>query len=312
MDFVDSTLIRIADPATRAGVFDQTALEQMAQAAYDADALGLEGPFNAIFDQVDLGMSINTVGMLEGTIRNPSGGAATEIRLQVAGLGPLLPVRVDALWRGSVVARTVPSDSAITSVKVRFTLDDIDAEIIADLGALPADPNDLDTERRTRLITEMRAAMAQPALLSDAAFDNWLSSIGAVSVSDLIENKRGSVEPSVMQLQFAPPADVPASPKQLPIAAAILIRDQGFSISQLLSDSKMVREALAEKGIDVPRDRSLPAKKPFLVVWIVPISTFDDDDWPGAGGNPAARRLDRRQKAAAWLGPEGIAIAGVS
>jgi len=293
-------------------VFDQTALEQMAQAAYDADALGLEGPFNAIFDQVDLGLSINTVGMLEGTIRNPSGGAATEIRLQVAGLGPLLPVRVDALWRGSVVARTVPADSQITSVKLRFTLDDIDAEIIADLGALPADPADLETERRTRLVTKMRAAMAQPALLSDAAFDNWLSSIGAVSVSDLIENKRGSVEPSVMQLQFAPPSEVAASPKQLPIAAAILIRDQGFSISQLLSDSKMVREALAEKGIDVPRDRSLPAKKPFLVVWIVPISTFDDDDWPGIGGNPAARRLDRRQKAAAWLGPEGIAIAGVN
>jgi len=312
VDFVDATLIRIGDPATRAAVFDQTTLEQMAQAAYDADALGLEGPFNAVFDQVTLGMSIATVGVLEGMIRNQSGGPATELHLQVAGLGPLLPARVDVLWRGSVVARTVPANSPITSVKLRFVVDDIDKEIIDDLGALPDDPAVLETERRPRLLAKMRGAMAQPALLSDAAFDNWLSSVGASSVNDLIDNHRGSIEPSVMQLQFAPPFDGAATPRQLPIAAAILIRDgDGLSIADLLVESKMIREALSEKGIDVARDRSLPAKSPFLVLWVVPITVFDDSDWPGVGGNAAALRLDRRNKAAVWLGAEGIVIVGV-
>ncbi|AIE86488.1 hypothetical protein [Fimbriimonas ginsengisoli] len=312
MNFVDATLIRIADPATRAAVFDQAALEQMAQAAYDADALALQGPYTAIFDQVTLGMSISTVGILEGTIRNQSGGMATDIHLQVAGLGPLLPARVDALWKGSVVARTMPSDGHITTVKVRFSVDDIDAEIVKDLGALPPDPADLETERRTRLIAEMRGAMAQPALLTDAAFDNWLSSIGASSVSDLVAHGKGSILPSVLQLQFSAPPDVAASPRQLPVAAAILIRDIGFSVAELLMQSKMLREQLSDRGIDVPKDRSLPAKNPFLVVWIVPITVFDDPSWPGAGGNQDALRADRRQKAGAWLGPEGIAIAGVS
>ena len=311
MEFVDATLIRIANPATRAGVFDQASLEQMAQAAYDADALALEGPDSAVFDQVTLGMSIHPIGMLEGTIRSQGGGPASELQIQIAGLGPLLPTRVDALWRGSVVARTVPPSGRITSVQVRLGTGDIDAEIVDDLGALPADPAALEAERRGRLLTKMRGAMAQPALLSDAAFDNWLGGIGATSVSDLLVNHRGSLVPGVVQVQFSPPADVAASPRQLPIAAAILIRDEELSISALIAESKMVRETLMDRWVEIPKDRALPAKNPFLVVWVVPITVFDDTDWPGAGANQAAIRADRRQRASLWLGPEGIAIAGV-
>jgi len=34
MNFVDRTLVTLADPATRANLFGQLALEQLAQAAY--------------------------------------------------------------------------------------------------------------------------------------------------------------------------------------------------------------------------------------------------------------------------------------
>jgi hypothetical protein len=310
VDFVDATLIRIADPATRAGVFDQTVLEQMAQAAYDADALGLEGPFSAVFDHMTLGMSISPVGMLEGSMRSQGGGPATELQIQISGIGPLLPTRVDALWQGSIVARTVPATGQITSVQVKVGTGNIDADIVDDLGALPTDAAVLESERRSRLLGAMRAAMAQPALLSDAAFDNWLASVGAASVGDLIVNHRGSLEPSVLQIQFSPPEDVPAVPRQLPIAAALLIRDEEFSIAELMVQSKMVRDHLVDRGIDVPKDRMLPAKNPFLVVWVVPITVFDTG-WPGTGANQNALRADRRRRASLWLGPEGIAIAGV-
>ena len=55
MNFVDSTLVRLATPATRRAVFDDVALRQLAEAAYDSDALALDGPFDAVFDEFSLG-----------------------------------------------------------------------------------------------------------------------------------------------------------------------------------------------------------------------------------------------------------------
>ena len=47
MNYVDFTLIRMADPATRASLFDEETLEQMAVAAYGEDAATLSGPYPA-------------------------------------------------------------------------------------------------------------------------------------------------------------------------------------------------------------------------------------------------------------------------
>jgi hypothetical protein len=312
VDFVDSALIRLADPATRAAVFDGAALEQMARAAYDAEALSIEGPYSAVFDRVTLGLSVAPLSVVEGVIRNQNGVPTSDIQIQVSGMGPLLPARVDALWHGSIVARSVPADSHINSVQPRFAVTDIDAEIVEDLGALPADPLALEAERRTRLVTQIRSAMAQPELLTDQSFDAWLAELGVSSVGELITSRRGSMASGVIQVQFsgADPG-VQATPRALPIVAAILIRDAGLSVTQLLMESKMVRDQLVEQGVAVPSTGSLPALHPFLVVWVVPLTVFDDTAWPGSGANAEALRSSRRANASVWLGAEGIAIAGV-
>lgn len=311
MNFSDTTLVRLATPFTRAALFDQTALEQIVATAYDADALSLEGPYSPIFDQIILAISVSQVGMAEGTIRSPSGTTPTAFQLQVAGLGPLLPARVDALWRGSVIARGASPTGEIIAARTRFLVDDIDAEIVKDSGALPVDVDQLETERRKRFIAKLQGALAEPGLLTDMAFDRWLASVGADSVNDLIANHRGTLVPGTLGIRYAAPADTPATPRQLPIAAAVLIRDTGFSLGELLTHSKLVREQLQERGIDVPYDRTLPARNPFLVVWLVPTAVFDDSAWPGAGADPAALRASRRQNASQWLAAEGIAIAAI-
>lgn len=312
MDFIDSALIRLADPASRAAVFDDAALEQMTQSAYDVAALSLSGPYSPVFDKLRLGVSVAPLGVAEGVIRNQNGVPTADVDIQLGGLGPLLPARVDALWYGSIVARAVAADSRIDKVRATFAVGDIDAAIIKDLGALPTDPAALETARRTAVITELKAGMAQPDLLTDGAFDAWLAQIGVASASDLVANRRGTQGTGILQVGFSNPgAGQQATPTALPIVAAILIRDTGFSVAQLLMESKLVRDQLVEQGVAVPTVASLPALNPFLVVWVVPLAVFDDAGWPGTGTTAADLRASRRQQASVWLGPEGIAVAGV-
>ena len=44
MNFVDKTMITLADPASRTGAFDETALEQIVSAGYDS-TINAQGPF---------------------------------------------------------------------------------------------------------------------------------------------------------------------------------------------------------------------------------------------------------------------------
>lgn len=312
MDFVDATLIRLADPATRAAVFAQPVLEQIARTAYDADALALQGPFDALFDSFELGVSTSSVVHVEGTLRDSSGGAAPkEVRLEVSGLGSAVPGRVDALWRGSVVARTVPLDGRIATVRAEVAADDIDARIIAADGALPTDRETLEAARRAQFAALLKQQLAQPELLEDAAIDRWLATTGAGSFSALVERNRGTMVPAVLKVGFTPPSGAAAAPRSLPIIAALLIRDAPIRIAELLVESKNVRDQLSDRGFEVPRETGLPARKPLMVVWVVPATLFDDEGWPGSGATPAAKRADRSERAAQWLASEGIAIAGV-
>jgi hypothetical protein len=116
MDFVDQQLVRLADPSTRDSVFDAEALEQLVVAAYDATAMSVEGPFTATFEEFRMGVAAEPRAALEG-IWNPVGGVdRTEAHFSIAGFGSNGFPRVDALWRGSIVARFAPAGDPITQV----------------------------------------------------------------------------------------------------------------------------------------------------------------------------------------------------
>jgi hypothetical protein len=116
VNYVDQQLLRLADPATRANVFDQLALEQIVAAAYDADAMGVAGPFAAVFDELRLGVAASPLAAFEGTWSPVGGADKTEAHFRLTGLGDDGPPRVDAFWRGSVTARFALAGDPITSV----------------------------------------------------------------------------------------------------------------------------------------------------------------------------------------------------
>ena len=309
MDYVDFTLIRMADPATRASLFDDETLEQMAVAAYGDEAATLTGPYQPVFQEMEIGLSVPSRSTIEGWWN--AGTTHNEGRFVIAGIGRDSFVRVDALWRGGIIARVTPATGRITEEISEWPDPSrIDEEIIAALGGLPVDAVTLEKERRDRFIARIRSALHQPDAFTDAIFDDWLRRAGAGSVSDLMSRFHGVISTGTLRIRYSDPAALPPSPRELPITAAVLLRNQPIALAEIVSQSKLVREHLREAGVERARDANASTRAPILMVWMVPETVFDDDDWPGGtAGTPAERRLLRRRAAAAWLGPQGIAFA---
>ena len=70
--------------------------------------MGFTGPYQPIFDDVRMGVSAPPLGALEGTWRPTGSSEHTEAQFHLAGLGAPAPLRIDALWRGAIVARFAP------------------------------------------------------------------------------------------------------------------------------------------------------------------------------------------------------------
>lgn len=311
MNYVDKTLIRLAEPATRDAVFDQEGLAHIVAAGYDTQAMPVEGPYAAVFDELRAGFYAPRLGLLEGAWQQAGRPELTEARIRLSGVGPDATARIDAFWRGAVVARTVPDASRVTAANVTWpSLGTIDAEIVATLGALPADGAALEAERRTRLLTRLRVGLDQPDALTNGAFDTWLQSTGATSATDLLTRFQGTILPGTVSVTFSLPDATPPSPVPLPVAAAIVIRDAGFSVAQLLMESKLIRSQVEPLGLDRPRDPTLRPRGSPLIVWVLPAAVFDDPDWPGGEGAPSAvaQRAARRAAAGRWLAAEGIGL----
>jgi hypothetical protein len=315
MDFVDKTIVSLADTEQRSALFDQAALEQIAMASYDGSTMGLTGPYQALFDEVQLGVGASPVGSLQGSWRPVGSSEYTEAHFKLGGMAASTDGRIDALWRGAITAQFAPLGELISAVKVTWLqLGRVDAEIISAQGSLPTDPAALEQARRSQLANDVRADLSQPDALTDADFERWLSGLGASSVSELVDRLVDTAAGATMQVTFSPPAPVAAAPYPLPLAAALLIRDvTDFSLATLLTETKQARARMEGLGFARSTDESTRARHPIVVIWIVPASLFSDPDWPGAtaGQTPDQQIAARRAAAGAWLAEEGIGLVAV-
>jgi hypothetical protein len=303
MNFADSVLIRLAGTATRTAVFDDVALAQMLSAQYDTDAMPLSGPYSAVFDRLELGVSLTSPVTIAGALDGPRAGERANLSLALNGLASST-VRVDALWKGRIVARATIGGGSVDQVKTSWPdVHAIDAQIVTALGSLPADPTQLEHERRTRYMTQLQAGMSYGAALTDAEFDADLREAGVDSVGALIASG-GTNAFGTISLRFAAAPATQVS-TALPVSFALLVRD-ALSISDLLNESKSVRTLLAPTTNALDYDRNMPARFSVGVAWVVPAATFDDAAWPGSDN--AARRA----AAGAWLAQEGIGLVTTS
>jgi hypothetical protein len=311
MEFPDRTVVRLADPATRAGLFDAGALESLLTAGYTVD--GLTGPFSPVFDEVRFGLPIPTPVHVDGTWATVGDSKPTELRLTASGLGND-SVRIEAFWRGGIVARFSPAGDPITEVFTAWPdLALIDQMVVAALGNLPNGPVAREKARRTQLRVLARTGIAGNDPLTAADVDAWLARAGVESVADLLA--RSNVEPTGMvRVTFAAPPPVTPTPRLVPVTVALLVRDANVSISALLADTRRVRERLELAGVEPSARPGLPVRVPIIVGWVLPDAVFDDEDWPGAtqAMTAAQRRVARRSAADAWLTREGVGLVAVT
>jgi hypothetical protein len=307
MDFVDTTIVALADESTRAGVFDAESLGALLEATYDVDAMGpLQGTLTPLFDDLEIGYSAPRPGTLEGAwhpVAEPA--ERNEARFQISGMPGADALRVDALWRGSILARYAEAQDRIVDVSVAWPdKTSVDADVAAaNGGSLPSGAA-LEQGRKTALIQQIRGSLADPAAFTEDSLDAVRRTVGAASIGGLLDRLRDP-ERGVAQIVFPDPAPVATTRRPLPVAVALLVRNAPISVAQLLWDSKAVRDRLMSLGAGLPKNDALRQRQRLTIGWVVPASVFSDTGWPGQDDD------ERRANAAKWLIREGIGLVAV-
>lgn len=119
MDFVDATILRLADESLRDSVFDGEALAQLLAASHDITGLAVDAPFTAVFDEVSLAYDDEPGVNMSGAWLTVGHTERTEIALQASGIGAVLP-RIDLLISGAVVATAAGGAGRVQAVDVEW------------------------------------------------------------------------------------------------------------------------------------------------------------------------------------------------
>lgn len=305
MDFVDTTLLRLADPVSRGAVLDDISLAQLVAASRDIDGLDVAAPYAPVFDTLRFFYQDDRAAALCGSWMTLGHADRTELNVQASGLGAPGP-RIDALWTGAITATARPSDSTIDQVALAYL--DV-AGLDAEISPLPSDPAQLEAQRRVHLLARIRAKLDQPALFDDAALGRWLAELGVASVGQLLAGPQPEAGATI-RLHYTSPSMVPPQAQTFRVAAALLVRALPISVAELLDETRRIRPYVDQLGFAPPRDPDPRARRTPLVAWVVPAELFDDAGWPGAaaGATADAARASRRTWAGTWLASEGIGL----
>lgn len=301
MEFADRIVLQILGTATRDALLDQISLEQLAEAAFDTSLHPLDGPFALDVARIDPGEDSGPTLSLDGQIVSAPGAMPTEVRLKAFGWQAASAVRADLLLRGTLIARHTFTDDRIEEVTGGFSVLDLDKEIEADLGGLPADSTVLETERRVRLLERLKAGAAGPGLIDDGLLDEMLIAARSDSVGDLLD-RRGSAAMGRLGLKFRSGGAPVSVPVRLPVNLAVLARPAPFALGLVLAQSRAIQNALGQAPSLQAPAAELRRRSAVPILCFVPAELFDDDDWPGAN------RAARRKSAATLLGPQGVVL----
>jgi hypothetical protein len=310
VNFEDTTVVLLADEGTRASVFDQDALEQLLACAYDPDTMGpFQGTYEPLFDDFEVGFTPPSLALVDGSWSTAGGADRTEARFQVSGLATDAP-RVDALWRGAILARFADTGEEILDARIAWpSKGEIDAAVAAAHGGTLPSGGALETARRDELLASLRKQFddtTPPFALDEDGIKALVGAAGASSVGNFLQNAQApEFATAVMALTFDQPALVAATRRPLPVTVALLVRDAPLDVAGLLQETTRVRERLAGIGVERPHSNGSRPRAPIVVAWVVPDTVFTDGDWPGIDAG------DRRARAGAWMARQGIGLVPV-
>ncbi len=308
MQAADQTLLQLADPDARPSLLTSDALLAIAQVCYDIDPAVVVGATTAVYDSVDLAVSVTPEVVASARWGRATDPIPAESSASLTGLVPPTP-GADAVWSGSVVVRMIGGSGTITAADV--ALPDLDGAIAAAVAALP--PNSTPAQILTAQRQAARTTLANPALTDtelDAVIAGVLGRSPNTSPPEL-GLAVGGRNPIDVTLTFSaiPKATQDTPPVVLPVVVAFLVADADVSPRALLQQTEPARRAAARYSVPAAPKSGPPRTRPSCVCWLIPATAFDDTGWPGASGGSAAQQRQARLTAArAWLSAQGIAV----
>jgi hypothetical protein len=121
----DQTLLRLADPSGRDSLLTSDGLLAIASTCYAVDPGTVVGDTTAVYDRVDLAVTVSPNIDAIGRWGRPTDPLPVEGSASITGLVAPSP-GADAIWAGSVLVRTAGGDGTIDAVDV--TEQGLDAE----------------------------------------------------------------------------------------------------------------------------------------------------------------------------------------
>lgn len=112
MDFVDATILRLADESLRNAVLDGESLSQIVTASHDVAGTGIDAPFTMTFEEVSVVHDDEPRVELSGSWMTMGHTERTEVAVQAAGIGAAIP-RIDVLIAGAVTATARAGGSVV-------------------------------------------------------------------------------------------------------------------------------------------------------------------------------------------------------
>ncbi len=318
MQFVDRTLLRLADTVERAAVLSPAVGDRLLSAAFVFDSVQVGEVTGVSVRDIELLPSVPERQVLEGAMYQPMNGMRWEASasLRVGAPHATVDGRVELfLTTETRIAHTSVEDVQVEHLGDLADLAAVDARILADDGALPADGQMLASRRFGALKTMVLERFTEPG---DFDVDGFFEARNVDDIGELMAFLSPPHHPSRVGMHVVVDGTLPSRIVNHRVITGLHIVEDPVSRLHAVVDEIQVARTLMADATEVagaPSGMISRTGLPFVLVFAE--QALDDDDLPlpagaPAPGNAAARRAAHLTELQRRLTPLGIALAPIS
>jgi hypothetical protein len=318
VQFTDRTLLRLTDATERAAVLSAAVGDRLLSAAFVFDAADVGEVTGVSVRDIEILPSVAERQVLEGAFHQPMNGVRWEGTASVRVGAP--HATVDARAELFLTTETRVAETSVERVEIEHLGDladvaAVDGRIVADDGALPADPEALATRRFGALKTMVHERFSQP---DDFAVDSFFEARDVDTFDELLALLSPPRRPGRVEMELVIDGTLPSRIVNHRVITGVHIEQDPVARLHAVVDEIQVARTLMADATEVataPSGMTDRTGLPFVLVFAE--AALDDDDLPFPSGtpapaDPAARRAARLSELQRRLTPLGIALAPIA
>jgi hypothetical protein len=318
VQFVDRTLLRLADADERAAVLTPVVGNRLLAAAFVFGNVEVGEVTGVSVRDIELLPPVGEHQTFEGALMQPSNGMRWEAMATARVAAP--HATVDARVELFLTTETRLADTSIERVDTEHLGDladlaAVDSRIVADDGALPTDRDDLAARRFSALKMLLHERFSQP---DDFEVDGFFAAKGIDTVDELLAYLSSPRHPERVEMELVVDGTLPSRIVNHRVIAAIHIDENPVARLHAVLDEIHVARGLMVEATEVVRTPAgMTARNGLPFVLVFDQSALDDADLPFPSGSPLpgdadAQRAARLAELQNRLTPFGLALAPIS